>query len=144
MDNLIKNVIIDILVVIFLIVLAIVTIIKNHKDLKYILVIIGCLLVVFIVLLANSFFVYKDMIYKETIEFEGVCVSRDFSIYNLPIGTSVMYFDTNNDGQEDNWFLKSGGKKYVPEEGKKYRVVVYKYSHTIYSLEVVENLNEKV
>ena len=138
MDNLFKVVIIDIIVAIFLIVLAIVTIIKNHKDLKYILVIIGCLLVVFIVLLANSFFVYKDMIYKETIEFEGVCVSCDFSIYNLPIGTSVMYFDTNNDGQEDNWFLKQGGKKYVPEKGKKYHVVVYKYSHTIYSLELVE------
>ena len=140
MDNLFKVVIIDIIVAIFLIVLTIVTINKNHKDIKYILVVVGCLLVFFIFTISESYTVYKDVMNKETISFVGVYVSEDASIYNSPLGSVFRYFDIDNDGKDDVYFLDTflNTGKYKPQKGKKYHVVVYKYSHTIYSLELVE------
>lgn len=77
----------------------------------------------------------KDLKYKETITFEGVF------LHDVEIGTKARYyFDVEGNGKDDNYYRRPwlSGNKYIAERGKRYRVVVYKYSHTIYSLELLE------
>lgn len=79
---------------------------------------------------------FADLMDKETISFEGVYVYSN----PCPDLNNEEYFDTNGDGKSDDYFVRSifNGSKYVPKKGKRYRVVVYKHSHTIYSLELLE------
>jgi len=140
MDNVIKNLLIGFIVDFIVVVIAIIYIIKKRHDIKYVLVILLCLLVFLLYPLESTIPFYKDLMKKEKISFEGEFVTDDTSIHNLPFGCDKSYFDTDGDGKKDNYFMDSSlhGSKYVCEKGQRYRVTIYKHSHTIYSLEKIE------
>ncbi len=140
MNNILKNIFLTFVIIIVLLTLGVVLIIKQWDNFKERMVIIGVMVMVIAVGLWTFFPYLQDLKYNETISFEGVFIKDFDATFNAPYGGTKYYFDIDEDGEEDNYFRDSflNGSKYVCEKGQRYRVAIYKHSHTIYSLEKIE------
>ncbi len=137
MNNIIKNILVVDLIFISCIIGSVVELIKRWANFKVrIISAVGAIVFIIAGIWINIPYL-KDLMRKETIMFEGTFLYDDSG---ADFVTDTYYFDTDNNGKRDDYFVKSifSGSKYVPKKGKRYRVVVYKHSHTIYSLELLE------
>ena len=140
MNNILKNLLLEIIIESVILIVGLIFIIKERHNIKYVVMILIIISLFLGFLIGTSIPFYKDLRYKETVTYEGVCVASYSGISNLPFGCTKRLFDTDGNGKHDNYFWDSflHGNKYVCEDGQRYRVTFYKHSHTIYSLEKIE------
>lgn len=137
LNNIIKNMFVNLCIFFLAVAMLIGKLIAGKGHFKQNPSFIGAILLVIAVEIVLCIPYFADLKQKQTITFEGVF------LYDASEGGfdgRAYYFDTNGNGEQDNYFESNflNGSKYVPKEGKRYRVVVYKHSHTIYSLELLE------